>query len=186
MLRFRLNYQKCVEAIDYLAQLRPGITQFYIGKIFFFADKAHLLDYGRPISGDRYVAMEHGPVPSAIYDLIKQDSGLPDEVLDALRERVTISRSGRKLHVKSNGVGAYPSLSGSDCEYLLSALKKYGNMGFEELSRLSHLEPAYEEAWGRSGLNNEMDLTKLIPADDPDRKKAVESLFEKARYAVAR
>src|SRR5262245_62889630 len=75
ILRFQIDWNRCIEGIAFISSLRPGITQYYIGKIFYFADKAHFLDWGRPISGDRYVAMEHGPVPSNIYDLLMEDSG---------------------------------------------------------------------------------------------------------------
>ncbi|OQY45782.1 MAG: hypothetical protein B6240_08350 [Desulfobacteraceae bacterium 4572_87] len=44
-------------------------------KILFFADQKHLSRYGRPVVGDYYVAMRHGPVPSRIYDILKSIRG---------------------------------------------------------------------------------------------------------------
>ena len=52
-----------------------------IFKIIYFADRQHLADWGRPITGDTYIAMEAGPVPSRMYDMMKivrGDSYLPD------------------------------------------------------------------------------------------------------------
>jgi len=155
-LRFKTRLEKCIQGIHFLALNYPGITQYYIGKVFFFADREHLLDWGRPISGDRYVAMEHGPVPSCIYDLLKDTSGEPDEVVDALTERVEIRSDGNKRHVYSRLDSDFPALSESDKEYLLAALQKYGKMSFKKLKELSHEDPAYEEAWSHSGVNNEM------------------------------
>jgi len=39
-------------------------------KLAFFADRYHLRNYARPISGDIYYAMKLGPVPSALKDII--------------------------------------------------------------------------------------------------------------------
>ena len=54
-IRFRVDIEKCIQGIQFLAANKPGITQYYVCKIFFFADKKHLLDWGTPISGDKYV-----------------------------------------------------------------------------------------------------------------------------------
>ena len=40
-------------------------------KILWFADLAHLKLYGRSVTGDTYYAMNYGPVPTALYDMIK-------------------------------------------------------------------------------------------------------------------
>ena len=40
-------------------------------KILWFADLLHLKQYGRSVTGDTYIAMNYGPVPSALYDMIK-------------------------------------------------------------------------------------------------------------------
>jgi uncharacterized phage-associated protein len=176
-LRFRLNLERCIQGVQLLAAHKPGITQYYIGKVFFFADKKHLLDWGRPISGDRYIAMEHGPVPSAIYDLLKSDSGVPDEVVSALNERIRTVQNANRIQVFSlEEVPAYPALSRTDQEYLLESLATYANMSFGELKRISHEDPAYEAAWSLPGLNNEMDL-KLWFLDHEDD---LEELFETA------
>jgi uncharacterized phage-associated protein len=177
-LRFRLRHDKCIQGIHFLALTRPGITQFYIGKVFFFADREHFLDWGRPISGDRYVAMEHGPIPSTIYDLIKDTSGEPDELVDALTERVVIERAGNKLHVfPKRDDDNFPALSETDKEYLLDALQTYGTMPLAKLKELSHLDPAYEAAWSRPGLNNEMNW-QLWLKDLGDENAILESLME--------
>jgi hypothetical protein len=42
-------------------------------KVLFFADVNHLNNYGRPIVGDDYVALPHGPVPQTTYDILKAD-----------------------------------------------------------------------------------------------------------------
>ncbi|MEZ5781180.1 MAG: Panacea domain-containing protein [Rhizobiaceae bacterium] len=134
------------------------------------------------MSGDKYVAMEHGPVPSAIRDLLKVDSGYPDEILDALFERVEIKSEGNKNHVFSKNVEHYSRLSGTDMEYLSEALKRYGKMSFTQLKNISHKDPAYEAAWAKSGAANEMDIELWFDGfDNPDLAK--EQLRENARLS---
>lgn len=167
-LRFRLNYAKCIEGIQLLAATQPDITQYYIGKVFFFADREHLIDWGRTISGDRYVAMQHGPVPSTIYNLLVATSGEPDEIVDDLLARVKMQVNGNKVHVSSFEKNpTCPSLSNTDKEYLLSSLSIHGAMKFGEIKVKSHSDVSYEDAWSQGGLNNEMDM-RLWFSDSPE------------------
>lgn len=177
MTRFNFKWEKAIQAIDFIAQHQPGITQYYVGKIIFFADREHLLDYGRPISGDRYVAMEHGPVPSAVRDLLKSDSGYPDEMIVLLHSRIGIETDGNKQHIYSKGNNEFPNLSGSDKEYLTDAIVKYGDMSFSQLKDLSHEDPAYEAAWKKFGAANEMDIDLWLEQLD-DAEKAKKELHE--------
>ena len=169
-VRFKINYEKCIQGMQFLANKKPGITQYYVGKVFFFADREHLLDWGRPISGDRYVAMEHGPVPSGIYNLVKNDSGMPDELLDLMRDRILFENEHNKIHLFSNDEKLdFSALSGTDMEYLADSLATYGNMSFGKLREISHRDAAYEAAWRNAGMNNEMNphfwLAELGDAD---------------------
>lgn len=145
-LRFKLNWLKTIEAIDLLARLKDGITQYYVGKLLYFADKEHLLDYGRPITGDRYVAMEHGPVPSAVRDILKADAAVPDECIQAFDDRIETAHVQNRIYLTSKKTADFKLLSGSEQEYLRDAVHKYGNRTFGELKALSH-DDAWQEAW---------------------------------------
>src|ERR1700690_3636604 len=112
--------------------------------------------------------MEHGPVPSTIYEMLKEDSGEPDEVLHSLREGVAMANDGNKRRVHSKGKKEYPALPGSDVQYLEASAQKYGRLSFGQLKTLAHNEPAYAEAEENFGLNNEMNLVRWaeeIPGD---------------------
>lgn len=183
MIRFRTNWSKCIEAIDLLSRAHDGITQYYVGKVCYFADREHLLDYGRPITGDRYVAMEHGPVPSSVRDLLKQDGGLADDVLTHLYERVSINKAQNLQHVSSRHVDGFEHLSPTDQEYLLAALQKYGKMGFTELKRVSH-DVAWQAAWAEDGLNNEMNPEYWLEALGDQRDSAIAYLSDRRIRAV--
>lgn len=178
--RFPINWQKCIEGIHLLADRQPGITPFYVSKIFFFADKQHLLDWGRPVSGDRYIAMENGPVPSGVYDIIKKNEFLADTLLDEFDNR--IRKQGRRLYPR------YPfqecALSRSDIQALEEALSRYSSMSFGALSHLSHQEPSWQDAWEKSGISNEMDPLLLIDETVEERDELIEEIKQKTKHTV--
>lgn len=64
MMRSVFKPRKFASAIAYMVQQRTGLTMEQICCLLFFADKRHLLSYGRTITGVRYYALEHGPAPS--------------------------------------------------------------------------------------------------------------------------
>lgn len=182
LIRFKVNIHKCIEGIDLLAQHKPNITQYYVCKIFYFADKEHLMDWGRPISGDKFVAMQHGPVPSYIYDLIKDTDTEPDEVVDLFNSRINVRRVNNKIHLSSKGTENFSHLSGTDKEYLLDALSKYGNMSFQRVKEITHQDKAYIDAWEKSGSNNELDLSLWFSGSEWNGINAVEQLKEISNY----
>lgn len=79
-MSFRWNFKKAVEAAGVVLRMARGKRMRYIRllKLLYIADRVSLQETGRPITGDRVVAMEHGPVLSRLYDCIKGE--YPDQV----------------------------------------------------------------------------------------------------------
>jgi uncharacterized phage-associated protein len=80
-IKFRFHPEKAVEAAAILLKLH-GKPMKYLGllKMLYIADRLALKTMDQPITGDRYVSMDYGPVLSGVYDLIKGqpvDSALP-------------------------------------------------------------------------------------------------------------
>jgi uncharacterized phage-associated protein len=72
-MKRRLDTTKAAQAAAVLLRARPGKRDNYmrILKLLYLANRAALAEIGRPIFADRFVAMERGPLPSGVYDLIK-------------------------------------------------------------------------------------------------------------------
>jgi uncharacterized phage-associated protein len=70
---FRFNLEKTIQAIAAFLHFHGSKEMSYLRmlKLLYLADRESLRETGRPITGDRVVAMEHGPVLSSVYDLIK-------------------------------------------------------------------------------------------------------------------
>lgn len=139
---FRLDTDKAVESVLYIAGRIPNPTIHSIAKMLYHADKAHLSRYGRPISGDRYIAMRHGPVPSATYDILKTlrgDSEFP------IPERARESLSVEGYAVRALRAAHEHVLSESEVECLAASAREHGSKTFGQRSADSH-GPAWEAA----------------------------------------
>lgn len=177
MLKFEINEEKALEALVWLANAKPGITAFYVSKVLFYAEKDHLNRYGRPIVADTFIAMPNGPVPSAVYDILKGEFaylGVAEMVPEA------IETQGYAHPLKPRRQPDLTKLSRSDIECLQRALERYGNVPFGRLSEQTHREPA----WSEAPINGAMDYERFLDADNPERDAILAEAKEFAAYGV--
>ena len=172
-IRFRFNPHKAIEVIVWLASRKPGITFHTLLKLLFFADKRHLNRYGRPIVGDDYVVMQYGPVASTTYDILK-DEALAKELVHGERP----FRVQGRFQVYVDQEVDYQALSESDIKALDWAMTNYGQLTFDELSELTHKDPAYVNAEGH--LIRYEDFLE----DSDGREERISELRESARRMV--
>jgi uncharacterized phage-associated protein len=73
-MSFTFDSTKTIQAAMYLLDLEPGkqMDMLRLMKLMYMADRESIREKRRPISGDEYFSMEHGPVLSAFYNLIKK------------------------------------------------------------------------------------------------------------------
>jgi uncharacterized phage-associated protein len=180
-LRFKMNWQKAVEGVHLLASIQRGISPYYVAKIFFYADKEHMMDWGRSICGDFYVAMENGPVPSNVYNLIKREPFIEDDIIADFDSR--IDKQDRNMFSKREY--SQVALSKTDIDYLTRAEKLYGHMSFGALKELVHKEKAWREAWeSRISAAPRVDLESMIDEQIEDREKLIQEIATKSIYAA--
>lgn len=125
-----------LNAILYVLQKLGGKSDMHkIFKTLYFADQSHLSKYGRSITGDIYIAMQYGPVPSKTDDILRAvrgDSYFRDEELN------TYFRFVNKYIVVANKAADMDCLSESDVECLDEAIDKCKDKNFDELTSMSH------------------------------------------------
>lgn len=72
MLHFPFHPQKAVQAAAYFLKLHSeAMDALELMKLLYRADRLALDQFGWPITGDRYICLEHGPVLSRIYDYLQ-------------------------------------------------------------------------------------------------------------------
>ena len=164
-----LDAKKALEAILYVSKSTNNL--FNIVKTLYYADKFHLQEYGRVITGDCYIAMEDGPVPSGAYHLIKfarGDAYLYDKnIFEAHPEKaIKVARDGKNTWIYPQREPDFNHLSESDLECLDEAIKKYANMDPGELWKLVHKEKSYNE----TKRDEPIPLREIIALDIPNGK----------------
>jgi uncharacterized phage-associated protein len=153
-VEFQLDIDKVIATSIFIAS--QGVPELTIGKmmkLIFFADKYHLVRYGRPITGDQYDAMNDGPVPSFAYDLFKQILRKPFTPQGRqLASALTIDTNYELPRFSARTEFDPEQLSKSDILALTETIQQFGDKSFEELSAISHAMAAYDKAWRSRGI----------------------------------
>lgn len=184
-LTFRFSLDKFINALAYFAsQGIKDLTKLKAVKLLYLADRYHLVRYGRPITGDRYIAMDLGPVPEDALQLISRLIE-PAEVSDPEREHAL-----ERLDVYRGFMRPYPVLrakanpdldvfSESEVEALSATVKDYGATPARSLVDLTHQHQAYKRAnVGRvPGSSSELPY-EFFFEDAPESAHAVRLLAE--------
>ena len=177
-ISYHINFDKAVETILWLANKKPGIDIYHIGKIIFYAEKKHLNKYAMPIIGDEYHNGDFGPFPSTIRDMIQKtwiDMEMLSVVSDAFNVEDTPYATPKPKRKPDLGF-----FSETDIECLENALKICGPMSFDELKNKAHDELCYLN----TPQNKTVDYAALIESDNPLRDEIIEEMEQTHRYAV--
>jgi hypothetical protein len=155
-----------IQAVLYILQKMGGSCDIHrCHKILYFADNEHLSKYGRSITGDAYVRMDFGPVPTCIYDLFKAVRG--DSFFASMVDDV---RRGCFHFVNNKDIVAVAKpdmtyLSESDVEMLNKYIEQLKDKDFNSVSEASH---GY--AWSHTAQNGVISvrdrLTEMGDSDD--------------------
>ena len=139
-MNVQFDKEKALNALLYVANRVQRKDFHKIFKIIYFADRQHLADWGRPITGDTYIAMEAGPVPSRLYDMLKivrGDSYLPD--IEGLGKYFQVENW---MYVNPLQDANLNRLSPNEQEVLDACIDKYSSLSYDEIKEKSH-----DNAW---------------------------------------
>jgi len=153
-----------IHAILYIAQNMGERKDIHkICKVLYFADQAHLSRYGRSITGDRYIAMNYGPVPSNVEDMFKAVRGI-SYFSDCAEDLKAYFSFKNKYFLVPLQAADLDYLSESDVECLNAALEKCEGKSFEELTSMSH-----DLAWQNTMRDREISMKDILrEAGDSD------------------
>lgn len=172
------NVPRILAALFYaMTQARArhrNVTQYDLVKTLFLADRAHLNEWGRPITFDNYTAMFHGPVPSLAYDFLKGNAkALRDSMVPELPwTSVEQTKSVRNYYPIEGAVAVDDHLSDSDKEAIDDALGMVLRLGFGQIRKLTHEDPAYVDAWREDGGRAAYDMKLGLLFDSPNFEQA--------------
>jgi uncharacterized phage-associated protein len=134
-MRFWFNEKKAAQAAAYLLKSKGGsLDKLILLKTLYMADRRTLLEHGQPITGDRMVAMDHGPVLSVVLNLMNRTPG-PGSVWAKLIEPPD---SEDDVRLRADANIETDELSRFELRVLGEELAKYGDMEPYDLADLLH------------------------------------------------
>jgi uncharacterized phage-associated protein len=146
-----MNNEKILNSMLFVLKNLGGKTDFHkMFKILYFADQKHLVSYGFPITGDFYVAMENGPVPSYSYDVLKTVRG--DSFWSSAHPEYSKIFDVQKYFITAKKEPDMDELAESDVECMLLAIEENKTLNFGQLKEKSH-----QSAWNNAISNAKKD-----------------------------
>jgi len=153
-------------------------------KLFYFADFMHIKQYGVPITYDRYVHLDHGPVPSIIMNSVndtaddQDDSELGDTISINIKPGQHIHRI-KKLREFTENEKDY--FSDSELDILEKVCKRFYDANAKQIELASHKEAAF------SKTNYGDDIPYSLALEDSDcrqdiDKETIELLVQIANF----
>jgi uncharacterized protein with von Willebrand factor type A (vWA) domain len=169
----QFNREKAIEALLFVADQESDL--YTALKAIYIADKEHLKKFGRTMFNETYCALPKGPVPSNLYDYIKDVRGdgvrkFSPELHNQLSQ--TFTASIRSIHGKRKANELY--LSKSEIECLQLGIKVLHGKSFQEVKDLTH-----DNAFNKSPKNGKMNLEDIIE-QLPNSKNLLEYVKEKS------
>ena len=179
-LRFRFDSKKFVAGLAFFAGETSNLDKLKVAKLFYYADKYHLIRYGYPILGDVYYHLDYGPVPSQALNIM-------NEAIDPYKsKKVKITQANLELlkkYLKVDAEKRHPIfvlkaspdltvLSDSEQEALQETVKQYGHYSGVELIKLTHREPT----WKETRQNAEIDYRLFFKNEKEAKQEALEYL----------
>jgi len=138
------NEKKATQAAAHLLKLRGGqMSYMKLIKLLYLADRAALLNWGRPITTDRYMSMDRGPVLSRILDLATDGENPGAKSIWA-----EVISDPNHYDIKLKGNPADDELSDAELSVLDAIFAEYGKMSRWDLVEVTHRLPEWKNPHG--------------------------------------
>lgn len=177
LIEYKRNSAKIIEGLVWIANSCPGIDHYHVVKTCFVADKLHLNKYGRPVFGDIYIAMEYGPVPSYVLDVINTNKrNVSDDEMNKINLSIQILSDNKRKLIYPKKIADANYFSGTELECLNAALTMVRNMTLDELKVMTHKEKSWNNAWNKrrkSGQMSELMYVEDIIDEDNENKEYI-------------
>lgn len=185
-MAFPFSHRKTTQVLNFFARQSGGeIHKLKALKLVYFADRYHLRRFGRPITGDEYLAMPYGPVASSAKDLAEMGEFLSDEERAyGAQFLAPVDRHS----FRSTAEVETRTLSESDRTALAWVWETFGHMARFDLAEYTHKYPE----WKRHEAALEGKRETRVPMcyrdflDDPESDiEPCHALTEEERSALA-
>lgn len=137
--------RKLTEIVLYILNKTKGLDYYHVFKVIYFADIAHLAKYGFRMTNDEFCALPDGPVPSILYDCIKDDIHSDKELTVMIESSVAKGNDDAYYMLTARREADMDYLSDTDVEEIDKSIKENAYLPYGELRAKSH-----GEEWNRA------------------------------------
>ena len=174
-ISFVFNGKKSIHVILYVIQQCGGkVGEHNLWRIVFDTDRYHLNNHRRPVTGDIYRNMGFGPTPLGICNIIKGKRS-PKKHLQEMGMTKPPFKYNRDTRILSSSIPHDPKrFTKTNVEALNQAIKKYGELSFDELKQAN----CRERSW------RETERNQLIPFELIVENKTTLGLLSEHPYGI--
>lgn len=164
------NYdsKKLTELVLFILGKTGGVDFYHAFKILYFAEMKHLAKWGSGIVPDEFCALKYGPVPTQLYDAVKELNHSRMILSEELSEVIQFAGEDAPNVLLPKREANLKYISKSEIEALEQSIEENESLTFGQLMRKSHDE-AWEEANRRTNGTNvisPVSMARVLNADD--------------------
>lgn len=178
-MRLKFREEKATQAAVYLLSRNGGsMSHMKLIKLLYLAEREALLRWGRPITFDTYMSMDHGPVLSLTLNKINSD--LEPGNVSYWHTYIT-ERVGHEVSLVRDDVTT-DALSDAEEQLLEEIFENFGHMTKWEIRDHTHTLPEWQDPEGSSVLIQIRDILLTEGLSDDDVRQ-IEEAIEAEDYA---
>lgn len=164
------NYdrKKLTELVLYILDRTGGVDFYHAFKMLYFAEMKHLAKWGSGIVPDEFRALKYGPVPTQLYNAVKELNHPRMTFSEELSKIIQFAGEDAPNVLLPKRLANMKFLSQSEIEALDQSIEENKSLTFGQLMRKSH-DKAWEEANRRANGTNVISpitMAKVLNADE--------------------
>lgn len=145
----KFDKQKLTEIVLYILNKTKGLDFYHVFKVIYFANISYLAKYGFRMTTDEFCALPDGPVPSILYNCIKNDCYCDKELKAMIDGSVSKGDCDAYYMLTAKREADLDYLSKADIEEIDKSIEKNAYLPYGELREKSH-----GEEWNRAYSNS--------------------------------
>lgn len=135
-IRYNFNEEKTINVVLYIAEKLKRRDFHKIFKILYFSDREFLNRYGVTITGDTYIAMDAGPVPTKTYDIFKIVRG--DSYMQDTKNLGRYFAVSNWMFILPLQKANLDNIAPAEKDIVDAMISRYGDMSYDEIKEKSH------------------------------------------------
>lgn len=153
--------QKLTEIVLYILNKTNGLDYYHIFKVIYFANIAHLVKYGFRMTTDEFCALPDGPVPSILYDCIKDDVHCDNELGTMIQNSITKGNEDAYYMLTAKRNANMDYLSKADIEEIDKSITENAYLPYAQLREKSHGEEWHRAYYSTQHGRKVMDVVGM-------------------------